>query len=189
MIKPMQNAYLIWHNPQEMLDEWEHSADKHLQEKTVAEFVGHCGKLVDLGCGDGRLAATLDYDSYQGYDGSHLMLVAAKQRNPELSFALIDIFRFQSDEIYDTVLLLDVAIHQMDPLAAIDIILRNWKAKRYIISILVGSVHEELLNSVVISYDELQSFLVNQHNANKILSESIKGEKFTWNLIEFIKEI
>lgn len=189
MIKPVQNAYMLWHNPQAMLNEWEHSADKLAQEHTVADFAGNCGKLVDLGCGNGRLSQVMNYTSYQGYDASYMMVIAAKLRNPALNFSLIDIFKFQSDDTYDTVLMLDVAIHMLYPLDAVNAVLRNWKSKRYIVSLLVGTVHEDLLNSVVISYDELQQFLINKHNANKILSDSIKGEKFTWNLIEFVKEI
>lgn len=187
MIQAMPDAEAIWQNPADMLAEWDSSPSKANQERAVADFAGPCGVLVDLGCGNGRYADVMRYQSYQGYDGSFAMIAEAQRRNPRLNFANVDIFRFQSDEVYDTLIMIDVAIHQIDPVAAARVILGNWQSRRYIITLLVGDEHEALLNSVVISFAELHKFLIS-NPAKRVMSMAVTGEKFTWNIIEIIKE-
>lgn len=186
MIKPLQEAVNVWQNPQPMLDEWEADPAKIAQEILIAGLVGEAGKVVELGCGNGRYAGVLNHSSYQGYDSSYAMIEAAKARNPQASFALIDIFKFQSDESYDTLLLIDVAIHQDKPIEAVLSVLNNWYAQRYVITLLVGVEHQDLYSSTVVSHEELEELfhladlevIVNHH-------QPVVGENFDWHVLVF----
>lgn len=185
MITPLPDAQSIWLQPGAMLQEWEQSNSKVAQEKLIAQLVGEAGKVADLGCGNGRYAGVLDYTTYTGFDGSAAMIQAAKERNPNNDFALVDIFRFQSDESYDTVILIDVAYHQTQPIQAALAVLHNWFAQRYFITLLMGYEHTELLNSTVVSFDEMlelhrqPGFLVERTHI-----ERIENEEFDWLLLE-----
>ena len=93
----------------------------------LPELIGQGGKVVELNCGNGWLAALIDYQSYTGYDSSLENILAAKARQlPEAEFSLADVMRFQSDENYDTLIALvvdeNIKLH----------IMRFWSATRFI---------------------------------------------------------
>lgn len=185
MIQPLDDAKTIWQQPGDMLAEWESSQSKAAQEQLIAGLVGEAGKVADLGCGNGRYAGVINYITYTGFDGSAAMIQAAKERNPNVEFALVDIFRFQSDESYDTVLLIDVAYHQTEPVEAVLAILHNWFAQRYFITLLLGHERQELLNSTIVSFNEMlelhkqPGFIVQRTHIQRIANED-----FDWLLLE-----
>lgn len=189
MIQALPNAMDIWANPGAMLDEWAHSEQKVRHEQLIAEWVGQGGKVVELGCGNGRFSLALDYTFYTGYDQSPAMLDAAKALNPKIDIALVDIFKFSSDESYDTLLMIDVAIHQNMPLEAILQVIGNWYSKRYIVTLLAGDTHEDLLNSTVIPYaDLMRLYKLPDMYPNRMYFERLQPEDFSWVLVELIRE-
>jgi 2-polyprenyl-3-methyl-5-hydroxy-6-metoxy-1,4-benzoquinol methylase len=59
----------------------------------LAEFVrslGHAGRALDLGCGDGRLSALLDADSLTVADVSRVALERARRRLPQANVVELD---------------------------------------------------------------------------------------------------
>lgn len=184
-MQPMSEAVPIWIQPQDMLIEWDLSSAKLQAELKIAELVGPVGKLVDLGCGNGRYAKVMNYQSYTGFDSSYAMIADAKQRNPNCEFAIIDIFKFVSDEQYDTLLLVDVAIHMVDPVAAVKTIINNWTAGKYVVTLLVGLEHQVLLNSTIISHVEFLSLLEVGMLTDVLYSEHIPNENFEWRVLQF----
>lgn len=188
MIQALADAVKIWDNPFEMLDEWAHSPQKARHERLIADWVADGGKVVELGCGNGRLSLVLNYNTYIGYDQSLAMVQAARDYNPFITVALIDIFSFSPDERYDTLLLIDVAIHQTQPVEAIATVVGNWYAERYLVTLLVGMEHEDLLNSTVVGLNEMSQLLeLSDCHINRIYSERLHPDKFNWVLIELVR--
>lgn len=188
MIQALPKAKELWDDPQDLIDMWKNDPHKVRHEKIISDFIGPGGNLVDLGCGVGRFSLVLNYDSYQGYDQSSEMIRFAKSYSYDVrfvNFSCVDIFQFISDEEYDTLIMIDVAHHQLDPLGAIEIVLNHWKAKRYFFTLLTGDQDEELLNSFVMGEKNFQDFAVyknlevmyNENNAQiwKILKYEIKA--------------
>lgn len=182
-IQPVPDAVPIWIQPHDMLIEWDLSSTKLAQERLIAGLVGEAGNVVDLGCGNGRYSKVLNYQSYTGYDSSFVMIADAKRRNPDKQFALIDIFKFQSDESYDTLLLIDVAIHMIDPVPAVKAILNNWTAQRYFVTLLVGEEHQQLLNSTVINHAEFWELFEIGLNVNVLHEKRVETENFDWRVV------
>jgi SAM-dependent methyltransferase len=62
--------------------------------------------ILDLCCGDGRLAQTLDLNGFEvmGLDGSEQMLDFARERCPHIRFVAADARTFELDERFDAVL-------------------------------------------------------------------------------------
>lgn len=185
MTQAIPEAVEVWNQPHNMLIEWDLSPFKLQQEQLIAVLVGEAGKVVDLGCGNGRYSKVLDYQSYTGFDSSYVMIADAKRRNPNVEFALIDIFKFQSDEQYDTLLLIDVAIHMIDPIVAIQTILNNWIAKRYFVTLLVGNEHQNLLNSTVVNYAEMWGLFAIGIDVDIVRSVQVENENFEWRVLRF----
>jgi trans-aconitate methyltransferase len=168
-----------------MITMWQDSEEKTVHEVLVRDWVGtdFLGSVVDIGCGAGRLAGVLSYGTYIGYDQSLEMLGMAMQDHPSLQFTLVDIFNFQDDEFYDTLVMLDVAQHQKDPIGAVLRVLDIWKVGRCIISLLVGPEREELSYSTVAGFLEFIE-LVTLHKPSRIHMERLGGEGFAWVLLE-----
>jgi SAM-dependent methyltransferase len=61
---------------------------EHLRE--FVRSLGHAGRALDLGCGDGRLTAELDADEVTGADVSAVALDRAHRRLPAARFAELD---------------------------------------------------------------------------------------------------
>lgn len=188
-MQALEEAKKIWAAPEAMIEMWDGDEHKQRHEKVISEIIGEAGTLVDLGCGVGRLCYTLDWKTYQGYDQSTQMINIARvirdsrsnPKNFKVEFAVIDIFQFISDHSYDTLIMIDVAQHQQNPLEAIRLILKRWKAQRYFFTLLVGDKQEELLNSVVVSREDFQNF-VHDNNFKVCYTES---NNFDWVIISY----
>lgn len=79
------------------------------------------GALLDLACGDGTLTEALaeHFESVVGVDASSKHLAVAKQRLPDVVFHECLIEEFETDQRFDTVLLLMILEHVDDPVALI----------------------------------------------------------------------
>lgn len=183
MIQALPNAKELWEDPQDLIAMWKSDPHKSRHERIISELVGPAGYLVDLGCGVGRFSLTLDYTKYQGYDQSSEMIRFAKlySTDKKVSFSCVDIFEFVSDEEYDTLIMIDVAHHQQDPLGAIETVLNLWKAKRYFFTILTGNREEELFNSFVIEEKNFQDFAIYK-NLEIVYNEP--NEQF-WKILKY----
>jgi ubiquinone/menaquinone biosynthesis C-methylase UbiE len=73
--------------------------------------------LLDLACGDGLLTDLFSehFKRIVGIDASGKHLAVAKDRVPEAEFHECLIEEFETDELFDTVLLLDILEHVIDP--------------------------------------------------------------------------
>ena len=178
---PLPQAKKIWDSPSQMVAEWYSSEDKLRQEKLVADLVGPCGKLADVGCGVGRFSEVMKYQSYQGYDLSTQMIAMAKVRNGSRGkFSCVDAVYFSSDEEYDTLISIDTAIHQTDPVAFINRIITNFQAKRYIFTVLVSEKHQNLFATTVLSVEEAKEL-----RGRTLYTERVKNENFDWVIYDF----
>ncbi|MHA2266037.1 MAG: class I SAM-dependent methyltransferase [Candidatus Thorarchaeota archaeon] len=192
MIEPVGDARSIWDDPDTMLEEWENSENKRKHEELIADWVlsGYIKPskdypVADLGCGNGRLAAALDLHpgEYYGYDASHAMVAKAKERCPEHSFTIADIFNYSSDRHYDTVVLMDVAYHQNLPIEAVMRVMQLWTAEYYVYTLLIGAEREELLVSVVEPLTSLFS-LLDKVELDNMHMKRCGEERFAWVLIK-----
>jgi 2-polyprenyl-3-methyl-5-hydroxy-6-metoxy-1,4-benzoquinol methylase len=194
MIEPVGNARSIWDDPDTMLEEWENSENKKLIEELIAEWVIDEYKglgpspgypIADLGCGNGRLAQELGLgvDEYYGFDASQAMITRAKERCPVYSFSVVDIFNYSSDRHYDTVVLMDVAYHQTEPLAAVERVMQLWEAESYVYTLLIGAEREELLVSVVEPLTGLFN-LLDKVELDNMHMKRCGEERFAWVLIK-----
>lgn len=77
--------------------------------------------LLDLACGDGLMTAMFSqrFDRVVGVDASSKHIDEARKRVPSAQFHDSLIEDFQSDEKFDTVLLLDILEHVVDPVAVL----------------------------------------------------------------------
>ncbi len=73
--------------------------------------------LLDLACGDGMLTESFSrhFDRLVGVDASGKHLVEARKRIPNGEFHECLIEEFETDERFDTVMLLDILEHVIDP--------------------------------------------------------------------------
>lgn len=162
MIQALPKAKELWEDPQDLITMWKSDPHKTRHEILINRYIGPAGYLVDLGCGVGRFSLVLNYTQYQGYDQSTEMIRFARDysRAKNVKFSCIDVFQFVSDDEYDTLIMIDVAHHQEDPLDAIEWVLNNWKAKRYFFTIITGDKDESLYNSSVVSEKRFEEFAV-----------------------------
>jgi len=190
MIEPVNDSVVkLWNNPGEMLAMWDAGPEKVRREAIVAERIqelyGNGGVIADLGCGPGRFASVLlrlAYAEYYGYDGSTAMIQRAKGVNLEgfdVHFSTVDIFSYASDREYDLAIMIDVAQHQAMPLNSILKVLRQWKAKWYAFSLLVGDVREELSMSVVVPFSGFLN-VQGQLDSPEVYMERQGQERFAW---------
>lgn len=188
MIEPLDEAVKVWDDPIEMIEQWDASESKAKQDRLIAQMVGHAEKVADLGCGSGRLVPFLSVDQYFGYDTSSKMLwVAILKHGRRARFSLWDVFASAPKEVFDVVVLYDVAVHQKDPLAAVRRVLEIWKAERYICTLLVGPGREDLFASVVVSSEEFSQFLgdlTGQRWQVQPHRQKLEPEKFEWVVLD-----
>lgn len=187
MICALQNALDLWNQPNELINMWAGSNDKLAEEQTVKKFIGPIvpGDLLDLGCGVGRYSKVLDYQTYHGFDQSAAMIEAAKQNQiPNANLAVVDIFNYSHSVVYDLAILIDVAIHQNEPLKAVERIMRLWQAKRYIFSLVIGPEHEDLYSTTVVGAIEFLTGLSSLGRVRQALYQPVKGEQFVWGLFD-----
>lgn len=188
-MKALPKAQELWNKPEEMLAMWQGSEEKMRHELLIADWVSLRDRpnIVDLGCGPGRFADVLGYETYSGYDQSTPMIMAAKyEPRPRAEFSVVDIFSFQSGKEYDLALLIDVAYHQEAPVESVLRIINLWKAKSYLFTLLVGQEHEDLYNSTVVSYSELLT-LVDALGPMAFHIERYGTERFSWILAEYVR--
>lgn len=186
----LQTAKELWAQPQDLIQMWEDDPHKIRHERLVVLQAGKKqGYLVDLGCGAGRFAHRFEFEQYQGYDQSTPMIEFAREwaasrsaeRFKKAEFSVIDIFQFISDHSYDTLIMVDVAQHQQEPLEAIHLILKQWKAKRYFFTLLLGDKKEELLNSIVVARADFQDFV----KANNLEVCYTEKNHFDWVIVKY----
>ena len=181
MVDCLEEAKKIWGNPEEMIQDWKESKDKKRQEMIILNIAGKVEFLADLGCGSGRFVDVMDFDLYHGYDQSSQMIGIAKETFADRSdvvFHCVDILKFQSDNKYDLAISVDVAIHQDDPIEFIKRLLKIWKAKRFLFTLLCGEEAENLFNSNVCAYEDIPE------EWKIVYSERIKDVKFDWVVFE-----
>jgi 2-polyprenyl-3-methyl-5-hydroxy-6-metoxy-1,4-benzoquinol methylase len=72
---------------------------------------------LDLACGDGMLTAMLKphFEKIVGVDASSVHLVAARKRLPDVEFHESLIENFNSQETFDSIFMLDILEHVIDP--------------------------------------------------------------------------
>lgn len=187
-IEPLGPASELWLAPGAMIENWGVDPSKIARESKIADWVGPVGSIADLGCGSGRMGMVTDFQNYEGFDLSLPMLAAAHHTfkgRENMAFTIADVFEFSPDQRYDVVLLYDVAVHQKDPIAAIMRILSLWEADRYIFTLLVGNVREELLLSTVVSFSEVAKMvqILGLASFRSVIREQSQ-EKFFWVLFE-----
>lgn len=189
-IEAIPAAKNLWSMPHDMIKLWETDRNKRLHEILIAEWLHYDIWVADLGCGNGRLTTLLHPDvEYSGFDTTIEMIALANERmagsdQPQCTahFSLLDIFE-SSMQDFDSVVLQDVAYHQTSPIEAVLRITNLWSAKRYIFSLLVGDVREELLSSVVVPFTDL--FRIQEYlEFTRVHIEQLVPENFAWVLIE-----
>lgn len=119
------------------------------------------GSVVDIGCGAGRYTEQIvDCNplKYTGYDPSMQYIHQAQLNFPNdsrIEFVCVDILNFASDETYDVAFCLDVINIFDKPLLVLDKLVKLWKAKRYVVSVLFASRRKLTRTDVVIGMDDL----------------------------------
>lgn len=106
---------------------WKHNSLKHIKPNRggefpegwdVVEFLKEIyteeeyGKVIDVGCGYGRLCKAFNPNKYLGIDFSNDAILKAKELNPNYTFSTIN--NFESYPKSDTKLLYTVLLHQRD---------------------------------------------------------------------------
>lgn len=61
--------------------------------KKIVEESGPSARILDVGCGNGRLASALKHSQYIGIDNSRKLLKLAREKNPTFSFKYGDILK------------------------------------------------------------------------------------------------
>jgi 2-polyprenyl-3-methyl-5-hydroxy-6-metoxy-1,4-benzoquinol methylase len=193
-MRALEAAERMWQSDTYSLTKvWDEMPSKLLHEEMVAKWVGQVDSVVDLGCGVGRYATALrgQYKTYQGYDITPAMITVAQAAHDgrlDVEFALVDVFNFQVDRHYDVALMIDVAQHMTRPLEAVQKMMGLWSADRYIFSVLVGDIKEELLHSTVIPISWLLGGIrdldVRILNGNLVL---VQDEQFASIFLEVTK--
>jgi SAM-dependent methyltransferase len=86
-------------------EEFHHEAIPAL-DRLILRMLPRRAEILDLCCGDGRIAQTLSKRGYRvtGLDGSERMLTFAKQRAPKVEFFLADARRFKLPRRFDAVI-------------------------------------------------------------------------------------
>lgn len=87
-------------------------------QRLILHQLSRGAAILDLCCGDGRLAQALDWNGFQvmGLDGSERMLEFARERCPGLRFVAADARKFQLDCKFDAVIsTFDALNHVMSP--------------------------------------------------------------------------
>ena len=81
----------------------------------------HGRSLLDLACGDGLMTAMFSerFERVVGVDASSKHVTEARKRLPSATFHDSLIEDFETDEKFDTVLLLDILEHVVDPVAVL----------------------------------------------------------------------
>lgn len=77
-------------------------------------------RVLEIGCGQGDLLASLRPSYGVGIDFAPEMVAAAKQRHPELNFRLADAHEFHTDEHFDVIVLSDLINDLWDVQAALE---------------------------------------------------------------------
>ncbi|MCA6362523.1 MAG: class I SAM-dependent methyltransferase [Bacteroidetes bacterium] len=82
------------------------------------KFVKKSSKIIDLGCGTGRIVKTLipDKENYVGIDFSRQMIDFAIKNNPDYSFICDDILNYNSNfGTFDIALLMNNVVDMINP--------------------------------------------------------------------------
>jgi len=92
----------------------------HYQVQACVEHA-HGPAVIDLACGDGLMTEvfTRHFERVVGLDASGKHLAEAKKRLPDVQFHECLIEEFESDEKFDSVLMLDVLEHVVEPVVTL----------------------------------------------------------------------
>jgi len=94
--------------------------------RTVVELLPvleESGRIVDLGCGTGRLARLLcdkGYRSYIGIDFSQVRISESARYVPDFEFVKADVFEWKGYRLGDVILILEVLEHIIDDLGLLN---------------------------------------------------------------------
>lgn len=114
--------------------------DKHLDyasvdhETILHQFYNNGDFLLDIGCGDGRLAKYIPTNRYLGFDYSRQRIEKAYRTFPNHVFICQTWQKFQSEISYDIVYCAEVLEHLDDPKACVE------KFKKYVKQIFIATV-------------------------------------------------
>ena len=106
-------------------------------------------RVLDLGCGTGRVPVMYMPSRYVGVDQSEKMLERARELigdDPEVEFHCSTVYGFKTDEEFDTLLLIDVLPH-LDTKGCISMfkrVLRNFDAETYVMRLFVATKGERM---------------------------------------------
>ena len=144
---------------------WAQSKEKREGEEIVGELAAQAGahrRIVDLGCGTGRLIAWLPaFDRYDGYDMAPHMLELASEAykaDRRCRFTLHDAdngapYRGTADLLIS----IDTSRHYHDPLGFLSMVVAKWPAQWYLFTILHGPEAQELINGQVVTTTALDA--------------------------------
>ena len=170
-----------------MMGEWEESELKLLHDKCIGDWIGEAESVADLGCGIGRLIHALHHVlDYVGFDNSAAMLDIARETHPEFTFVERDIFE-GSSRSFEVAVIYAVVQHCDSPLDAMRLLMEKWDAKRYIFTLLVGDLWEDLYLSTVVNFGNLLHFL-DEVRLLRMHVEKHGRERFGWVFVEVSRE-
>ncbi len=165
-----ERALRQWQTPEgvrALVHTWETAASKAEAERIVGELVARCDRhdrIVELGCGTGRLIAALPrFRRYYGFDWSAELLTLARERwgnDKRCSFEALDFLEGPPNpRLRPHVLLcVHVARHYSDPIALMRRVMTLWPARWYVFSVLCGPQARELLNCYCVPCAAVDAF-------------------------------
>lgn len=148
------------------------------EELCLRQYVRGAPRVLDLGCGAGRLAGFLSgtCQSYVGIDASSEMINSARQRHPEMDFHVADMLNltFPPDS-FDLILLMHNVLDSLHPFKRRTHLVRKCAAWLSANGMLIGSSH-----------------LLGTHSSTGYYAEDYHGamvSNYRSSLPDFIREI
>jgi SAM-dependent methyltransferase len=85
------------------------SSGYHQRLQKIFQFnVAACQRVIEIGCGEGDLLASVHPTYGLGIDFSEHMIKRARKRHPELEFFCADGLEFGTDQVFDVIILSDI---------------------------------------------------------------------------------
>jgi len=197
MVQVHEMALNQWHSPRgvrALRRLWDGSRRKREAERIVGDLVAACerhDRIVDLGCGSGRMIAALPgFRRYYGFDISPDLLDVAKERfggDRRCKFYLHDFLKGPRSRRMkpDVVLCVHVARHYDDPIALLGEVMRLWPARYYVFSVLCASEARDLLNGRCVAKADVDAFVAEAGGVCKRMVQSdVDGMEVHYLLVE-----